>query len=37
MSATHIAVILRMRTGPAYEEESMKTDYPDARNEYGTS
>ena len=37
MSATHVAVILRMRTGPAYEEESMKTDYPDARNEYGTS
>ena len=37
MSATHIAVILRMRTGPAYEEESMKTDYPDVRNEYGMS
>ena len=37
MSATHIAVILHMRTGPAYEEESMKTDYPDARNEYGMS
>ena len=37
MSATHVAVILRMRTGPAYEEEFMKTDYPDARNEYGTS
>ena len=37
MSATHVAVILRMRTGPAYEEESMKTDYPDARNEYGMS
>ena len=36
MSATHVAVILRMRTGPAYEEESMKMDYPDARNEYGT-
>ena len=36
MSVTHVAVILRMRTGPAYEEESMKTDYPDARNEYGT-
>ena len=37
MSVTHVAVILRTRTGPAYEEESMKTDYPDARNEYGTS
>ena len=37
MSATHIAVILRTRTGPAYEEESMKTDYPDVRNEYGMS
>ena len=36
MSATHIAVILRMRTSPAYEEEFMKMDYPDARNEYGT-
>ena len=35
MSATHVAVILCMRTGPAYEEESMKTDYPDVRNEYG--
>ena len=35
MSATHIAVILRTRTGPAYGEESMKTDYPDVRNEYG--
>ena len=35
MSATHVAVILRTRTGPAYEEESMKTDYPDVRNEYG--
>ena len=34
MSATHIAVILCMRTGPAYEEESMKRDYPDARNEF---
>ncbi|KIM61146.1 hypothetical protein SCLCIDRAFT_26118 [Scleroderma citrinum Foug A] len=34
MSATHVAVILHMRTGPAYEEESMKTDYPDARNEH---
>ena len=37
MSATHVAVILRMRTSPAYEEEFMKMDYPDARNEYGTS
>ena len=37
MSVTHIAVILRTKTGPAYEEESMKTDYPDVRNEYGTS
>ncbi|KIM52107.1 hypothetical protein SCLCIDRAFT_32912 [Scleroderma citrinum Foug A] len=37
MRATHVAVILRTRTGPAYEEESMKTDYPDVRNEYGTS
>ena len=37
MSVTHVAVILRMRIGPAYEEESMKTDYPDARNEYGMS
>ena len=37
MSVTHVAVILCMRTGPAYEEESMKMDYPDARNEYGTS
>ena len=37
MSVTHVAVILCMRTGPAYEEESMKTDYPDARNEYGMS
>ena len=36
MSATHIAVILRMRTSPAYEEEFLKMDYPDARNEYGT-
>ena len=35
MSATHIAVILCMRTGAAYEEESMKMDYPDVRNEYG--
>ena len=35
MSATHVAVILHTRTGPAYEEESMRTDYPDARNEYG--
>ena len=37
MSATHVAVILRMRTDPAYEEESMKTDYPDVRNEYSMS
>ena len=37
MSVTHIAVILPTRTGPAYEEESMKTDYPDARNEYSMS
>ena len=37
MSATHIAVILRTRTSPAYEEEFTKMDYPDARNEYGTS
>ena len=37
MSATHVAVILHMRTGPAYEGESMKTDYPDVRNEYDMS
>ena len=37
MSVTHIAVILCMRIGPAYEEESMKMDYPDVRNEYSTS
>ena len=37
MSVTHIAVILHMRTGPADEEESMKTDYPDVRNEYSMS
>ena len=37
MSATHIAVILHMRTSPAYEEEFMKMDYPDARNGYSTS
>ena len=36
MSATHVAVILCTRTGPAYEE-FMKMDYPDARNGYGTS
>ena len=36
MSVTHVAVILCMRTGPAYKEESMKRDYPDVRNEYGT-
>ena len=35
MSATHVAVILRMRTSPAYEEEFMNMDYPDVRNEYG--
>ena len=37
MSATHIAVILCTRTSPAYEEEFMKMDYPDARDEYGMS
>ena len=37
MSATHVAVILHMRTSPAYEEEFMKMDYPDARNGYGMS
>ena len=37
MSATHVAVILRTRTSPAYEEEFTKMDYPDARNGYGTS
>ena len=37
MSATHVAVIPRTRTSPAYEEEFMKMDYPDARNEYGMS
>ena len=37
MSVTHVAVILRTRTSPAYEEEFMKMDYPDARNGYGTS
>ena len=31
MSATHVAVILRTRTSPAYEEEFTKMDYPDAR------
>ena len=31
MSATHEAVILCMRIGPAYKEESMKMDYPDMR------
>ena len=37
MSATHVAVILRTRTSPAYEEEFTKMDYPDAsglRDEY---
>ena len=37
MSATHVAVIPRMRTSPAYEEEFTKMDYPDARNGYGMS
>ena len=37
MSATHVAVILCTGTSPAYEEESMETDYPDARNGYGMS
>ena len=37
MSVTRVAVILCMRTSPAYEEEFMKMDYPDVRNEYGTS
>ena len=37
MSATHVAVILHMRTSPVYEEEFTKMDYPDVRNEYGTS
>ena len=37
MSATHVAVIPRTRTSPAYEEEFTKMDYPDARNEYGMS
>ena len=36
MSATHIAVIPRMRTH-SDEEEFMKMDYPDAINEYGMS
>ena len=36
MSATHVEVILRTRTSPAYEEEFMKMDYPDVRNGYGT-
>ena len=35
MSVTHIAVIPRTRTRPAYEEEFMKMDYPDVRNGYG--
>ena len=35
MCATHVAVIPRTRTSPAYEEEFMKMDYPDARNGYG--
>ena len=37
MSVTHVAVILHTRTGPAYEEEFVKMDYPDARNEYSRS
>ena len=37
MSVTHVAVILRTRTSPAYEEEFTKMDYPDARNGYGMS
>ena len=37
MSATHVAVILHMRTSPDYEEEFLKKDYPDVRNEYGMS
>ena len=37
MNATHVAVISHMRTHPAYEEESMKMDYPDVRNGYGMS
>ena len=37
ISVTHIAVILRTRTSPAYEEEFLKMDYPDVRNEYSTS
>ena len=36
MSVTHVAVIPRTRTSPAYEEEFTKMDYPDARNGYGT-
>ena len=35
MSVTHVAVILCTRTSPAYEEEFVKMDYPDARNGYG--
>ena len=35
MSVTHVAVILHMRTSPAYEEEFVKMDYPDVRNGYG--
>ena len=37
MSATHVAVIPRTRTSPAYKEEFTKMDYPDVRNEYSTS
>ena len=36
MSVTHVAVVLCTRTGPAYEEEFTKKNYPDARNGYGT-
>ena len=35
MSVTHVAVIPHMRTH-SDEEESMKMDYSDVRNEYGT-
>ena len=35
MSVTHVAVIPHTRSS-SDEEQSMKMDYPDARNEYGT-
>ncbi|KIM52580.1 hypothetical protein SCLCIDRAFT_32537 [Scleroderma citrinum Foug A] len=35
--APNTFVILHTRTSPAYEEEFMKMDYPDVRNEYSTS